>query len=237
MATRKISELSAATTLTGTEAVAVVQSGSTKRTTTAEIANTGTTFASATVAGASTLQAVTATTITASGVITPTGGVAAAGGFTISPRGLHTGNVTVTQTTDGNDTTPVVTETYICEVYVPYNCTITGVAIFNGSAVAGNVSVKLANSSGVPVGTQSASTAQSGTDAFQRIPLGATYAAVGPATYLVLVQFDSISARFNSHILGSFGASKKTGEVYATFTTVTAPTTFTTAVGPIASLY
>ena len=169
--------------------------------------------------------------------IAASGGIAAAGGFAISPRGLHTGNQTITQTSDGNDTTPSVTETYICEVYVPYNCTITGVALFNGSAVAGNVTVTLANSSGVPIGTQSASTAQSGTDAFQLIPLGATYAAVGPATYLVLVQFNNTGARFNTHIAGAFGASKKTGEVYGTFTTVTAPTTFTTAVGPIASLY
>jgi hypothetical protein len=143
----------------------------------------------------------------------------------------------VTQTTDGNDTTPSVTETYIAEVYVPTNMTITGVALLNGSAVAGNVTVCLANSSGVPVGTQSASTAQSGTDAYQSIPLGATYAAVGPATYYVLVQFNSTSARFNTHILGRFGASKKTAETYGTFTTVTPPTTFTTAQGPIASLY
>lgn len=170
--------------------------------------------------------------------IVPTGGIGAAGGFAASPRGLHTGGVTVTQASDGNDSTPAVTETYICEVQVPYNCTITGVAVFNGSATgSGNITVKLANSSGVPVGTQSASTAISGTDAFQLVPLGAPYAAVGPATYYVLTQYDNTSTRFNTHILGAFGASKKTGEVYGTFTTVTPPTTFTTAVGPIASLY
>ncbi len=189
---------------------------------------------SLTVSGA----AVFKTTLAVTGVTTPTGGIAAAGGFSASPRDIHTGGITVTQTTDGNDSTPAVTETYICEVIVPYNCTVTGISLFNGSATgSGSVTVNLANSSGVPVATQSASTAVAGTDAFQRVPLGATYPAVGPATYYVLVQYNNTATRFNTHILGNFGASKKTGETYGTFTTVTPPTTFTTALGPIASLY
>ncbi len=61
--------------------------------------------------------------------------------------------------------------------------------------------------------------------------------ACGPGTYYVLVQFNNTGARFNTHTFGDFGASKKTGEVFGTFTTITPPTTFTTAQGPYASLY
>ena len=170
------------------------------------------------------------------GVVTPTGGVAAAGGYSIAPRNWHTGGVPATQTTDGNDTTPSTTETYIAEIFVPANATVTGIGFFNGSAVAGNIKGIIYDSTGVVV-AECTSTASSGTDTYQRIPLTATYAIKGPATYYIGLQCNNASYRFNSHILGNFGASKKTGETYGTSTTITPPTTFTTALGPIATLY
>jgi len=157
-------------------------------------------------------------------------------GATVSPRCFHTGGITVTQTTDGNDTTPVTTETYIAEVFIPCGTLLTGIALFNGSAVAGNIKLGLADSTGAVVAS-TASTAASGTDAFQRVPFSSTYYATGPSTYYVLLQCNNTSNRFNSHIAGNFGASKKTSEVFGTLTTITPPTTFTTALGPIASLY
>lgn len=178
-------------------------------------------------------------TLSVAGALTPTGGVAAAGGFASSPRVFHTGGVGATQTTDGNDSTPSVTETYICEVNIPENVTITGIAFLNGTAVGTDKLVGiLYNSSGVVVAnTATAGTTATGTDAYQKIDLTATYAAKGPATYYVGLQCNGTTYRFNSHILGTFGASKKTGETFGTATTITAPTTFTTALGPIASLY
>ena len=178
----------------------------------------------------------TVTSLTVPTAIVPTGGIAAAGGFTVSGRVFHTGGAPPQVSTDGTDATPVATETYIAEVFIPANVTLTGVAVMNGSVASGNIAIALANSTGVVVAS-SASTAMSGTDAYQRIPFSATYAAVGPATYYVLQQIDNATARVNMHTFGNFGASKKTGETYATFTTVTPPTTFTTAVGPIAGLY
>lgn len=177
-------------------------------------------------------------TLGITGAVTPTGGIAAAGGFAVSPRNFHTGAAPAQVSTDGTDATPVNTEVYIAEVFVPANATITGVAIMNGSAAAGNLKVGLANSSGAVVAT-SATTAQSGTDVYQRVAFTATYAAKGPATYYVLAFFDTnTTPRFNAHTFGNFGAAKQTGQTYATgFTTITPPTTFTTAVGPIASLY
>ena len=164
-------------------------------------------------------------------------GIGSAGGFAVSPRLFHTGGIPAQVSTDGTDQTPVATEVYICELFVPCNVTVTGLAIMNGTAVSGNVKVGLAGSTG-KVLTFSASTAQSGTDAYQRIPFISQIALVGPATYFSLVFIDNVTGRLNTHTFGNFGASKQTGQVYATgFTDITVPTTFTTALGTLASLY
>jgi hypothetical protein len=171
-----------------------------------------------------------------SSAFVPTYGVAAGGGFSASPRLVCTGNNPAMVSTDGTDSTPVTTETYIAEVFVPCNMTITGIGFFNGSAVAGNIKGILYDSTGAVVG-QTASTAASGTDAYQKIALSSSYAAKGPATYYVGLQCNNVAMRFKTHTLGTFGASKKTGETYGTATAITPPTTFTTALGPIANLY
>lgn len=187
-----------------------------------------------TVTGASTFTG--AQTMT--GAITPTGGVAAAGGFSVSPRGLATGYEPAIATTSGTNLDIVTTETYIAEVFVPTNCTATGLAIFNGTAVAGNVTVGLADSTGAPIAAaKSATTAAAGTTAYQRVPFAAPYAAVGPATYYVMVQGDNTGGDLRTHTVGNFTAQKQTAQTYGTFTTITVATTFTTGVGPIASLY
>ena len=179
------------------------------------------------------------TTGSFSGVLTPTGGVAAGGGFTASPRCIHTGAQPPLVSTDGTNATPVITEVYISEIFIPCNMTLTGLANFNGTAVSGNIKVGLADSSGAIVAT-SASTAQSGTDAYQRVAFTSTYAAKGPATYYALLFVDNTTSRVNCHTFGNFGAGKQTGQTYATgFTTIAAsiPTTFTTALGPMMSVY
>lgn len=162
--------------------------------------------------------------------------VANASAFTRSPRCCHTGASPAKVSTDGTDSTPVITETYIAEVFVPAGMTITGLAFFNGSVASGNVKGFLTDSAGNVVAS-TASTAMSGTDAYQKLDLSTAYAAAGPATYYVCLQVDNTTARFNTHTVGTFGASKKTGTTYGTLTSVTPPTTFTTALGPIASLY
>lgn len=152
------------------------------------------------------------------------------------PTAWATGQNPVKTTTEGTDTTPAITETYIAEVFVPINHLSTGFQVLNGSAVAGNMTAILYDSNGAVI-TTSASTAQSGTAALQSLAWSAVQNLKGPAKYYVGVQFSSTSARFRSHIIGSFGASKKTGETYGTATTITAPTTFTTGQGPVGSLY
>lgn len=153
-----------------------------------------------------------------------------------NPSCFHTGQIGANVATMGTDTTPVITETYICELFVPVNMLLTGLSLLNGSAVAGNITLGLADCNGVLL-ANTASTAASGTAGFQQVPLTAPIPIVGPAKYFVLLQNSSASNRYRAHAVGNFGASKKTGEVYGTLTTITAPTTFTASQGPVVSTY
>ena len=160
------------------------------------------------------------------------GGVNAIGGH----NSVATGDAPAMAATDGTDTTPAVTETYVARAFLPVNATITGVSILNGSLVAGNVMVILYNSAGAPV-AQSASTAQAGAAGYQQIPFTAPFAAQGPGRYFIGVQMNNVGARIRTHAVGNFPAFKKTGETFGTPTALTTAMTFTTAVGPIASTY
>jgi len=165
------------------------------------------------------------------------GGILPARGQVFSPRNCHTGNAPAVASTSGTDSTPVITEVYIAELKLEAGATVTGLANFNGSVASGNIKVGLADSTGRIIAT-SASTAMVGTDSYQRVPFTRAIALPGPATYYALLFVDNVTARFNTHTVGNFGAAKQTGQVYATgFTTITPPTTFTTALGPIATLY
>lgn len=178
-------------------------------------------------------------TQTFSGAVSPTGGIAAGGGFTASPRLLHTGDIPARVSTDGTNATPSATETYIAEVFIPCNMTLTGVAVFNGATVGTDKhAVFLCDSAGTAVAnTDTAGTTTSGADAYQRIAFTATYAAKGPATYYVALQMNGTTDRYNAHPFGNFGASKGTGTTFGTLASITVPTTFTADLGPIASLY
>lgn len=162
---------------------------------------------------------------------------AAAVASTLSCRLIHTGGAPNTSATAANtNQTPVATEVYIAEIMVPYPCTATGLSVYNGSAVSGNMKVGLANSAGTVIAT-SASTAASGTTAYQNVPFTAALT-INPGTYYALTFYDNNIQRATAWTAGAFGASKQTGQTYATgFTTITPPTTFTTALGPVASLY
>lgn len=163
------------------------------------------------------------------------GGIAPALGL-LAPTVFATGGAAATSATMGTDTTPVVTETYVARVFVPLNTTLTGISVLNGSAVAGNVTVALADSSGTVVAA-SATTAASGTAAFQKVPFAAAYAAKGPGEYFVLLQCNNTSNRFRSHAVGNFKAGKLTAQTYGTLPAFTPPTAFTADLGPVADVY
>jgi hypothetical protein len=173
------------------------------------------------------------------GAITPTGGVAAAGGFSVLPSNVHT--FTPMVAASGTDITPSVSINYYAAVLVPCNMTITGVRILLGSATNGNAKVGLFNSAGALLKTSvSTDISAVGNDTYTQIAFtGGTYAAVGPATYYVGLLQDSTSNRFRCIPFGAMACGNTTGETYATgFTTIASPSTiFTASVGPIATLY
>lgn len=157
-----------------------------------------------------------------------------------SARTFHTGNSPSKAATDGNDTAPVVGTSYIAEIFVPASVRATGIAITNGSSVAGNVTVGIANSTGSVLAYSSTSgTAVSGAAGMQRIPFTASYALRGPATYYAVATFTSTDNRFRTHAIGNFGTLTTTGITLGStsLNSFSAPTTFASSAGPIASLY
>lgn len=153
-----------------------------------------------------------------------------------APVSWPSGGATPFTATTGTDTTPVVTETYVARVYIPLNMSLTGVSVLNGSAVAGNITVALADSNG-SILANSASTAASGTAAYQAVPFSAITPVKGPGEYFILLQCNNTGYRFRSHAIGNFKAGKLTGQTYGTLPAFTPPTGFTADLGPIASTY
>ena len=153
-----------------------------------------------------------------------------------APVAWSTGEATATSTTMGTDTTPVVTESYVARVFIPLNTTLTGLSVLNGSAVAGNITLALADSNGTII-ANTASTAASGTAAYQQVAFTSPVTVKGPGEYFVVLQSNNTGYRFRSHTLGNFKAGKLTGQTYGTLPSFTVPTGFTASLGPIASTY
>lgn len=187
------------------------------------------------------LPITTTSSITATGSITSAGGQAQAG--SVQSTVYHSGGTApfsgVAATSGATNASIVTTETYVCEVFIPDNTTLTGVSVLNGTAVAGHLNVGLANAAGTVVAKSATNVSGSGTSTYQQIPFSATYSAIGPAKYFILLQGDNTSARYNAHTIGNFGATKVTSETYGTFLTTAAysTTTFTTAIAPVADVY
>lgn len=158
-------------------------------------------------------------------------------GIGTNPTVWHSGNVGITAAATGTDATAVNTETYIVEVFIPLNSSLTGISWVGLASSTGNVQFCLADSTGAVIAAAcTASTATTTTANYQQVPFVAPYVARGPGKYFILMQ-NSGSNHYRAHTVGNFGASKKTGETYGTFTAVTPPTTFTTAIAPIADTY
>jgi hypothetical protein len=154
------------------------------------------------------------------------------------PTVFHSGGFMPYVATAGTDTTPATTVIYAVEVYIENNATITGISLLNGSGSAGNITVALADSTGLPIAAaQSATTAQGSAAVYQQIPFATPYAAKGPARYYIMVMFDNTGAHFRALPVGNFRSGSVTGQTYGTFTSVAAIVAFTTNLGPIADTY
>lgn len=190
------------------------------------------------------------------GVTTPTAGLAPAGGTTIvlaRPGCVHTGGVAAKATADGFNATPVITEIYYSECFIPCNMAVTGISVFNGSVASDDWHLALLDADGALVtGSATGATTSSGTDAYQRIPFsGGVITVQGPATYFVAGICDGTTDRYNAHGIGgvvttgvelnlsaTMVAGKITGQTYGAIpATNTLTLTWTTDLGRIASLY
>lgn len=176
----------------------------------------------------------------------------AQGGLRPSARNINTGGQGAQLAADGNNSTPVVTELYVAELYVPATVLATGVAVFAGSVWSDNFKVGLYNANGVLLRATASTAGNTTADAYQRAAFatdGAGAAATtivlpGPGTYYLGLCLDGTTSRYNTFAVGNFGAGKITGLVYATnfavggtALTITPPTTFTANLGPIMGLY
>ncbi len=202
---------------------------------------------SLTVSGAGTVG----TTFGVTGVTTPTGGTAPAGGTTIvlaRPGCVHTGGVPATATAEGINATPVITEIYYSEIFVPCNMTVTGISVFNGSVASDDWHRALLDVDGALVtGSATGAVTSSGTDVYQKVPFtGGAITVLGPATYYVAQICDGTTDRYNAHGTATTGlgfatnliAGKITAQTYGAIpATNTVAATYTTDLGPIASLY
>lgn len=179
----------------------------------------------------------------------------APGGNGIRPslRNCNTGAQGAQIAADGTNSTPVITELYVAEVFVSATGLTTGAAPFMGSANSDNFKVALYDAAGNLLRATASTAGNTTADAYQRAawatgPLGAaatTLVLIGPATYYLAICFDGTTSRFNTFAVGNFGGGKVTGLVYATnfaasgtALTITPITTFTAAsLPPMIGLY
>ncbi len=184
-----------------TNAIAYINTNTAASATWKALSRDGATVAALTV----TALTVGASGLASAGAVTPTGGVAAAGGFTATPCGqINTSGYPAIVSTYGTDSTPTTTSVYLVEIFVPCNMTITGVNYLNGTATGnGTVRIGLYTSAGVAIAAAlTAATATTGNDAYQAVAFATPYAAVGPAKYLIGFQWSSASDKYNTHISG-----------------------------------
>lgn len=144
----------------------------------------------------------------------------------------------------GTSTTTGTTSEYTVNVFVPYTFIATGITNLNGSAVDGaskKIFILRTSDGKLIANTATAGTLATGNDAFQAIAFTATKIVTGPAYYLMGLQDDTadvngirtVAASTFNGIVGS-AITSVFGTVAAS---VTAPTTFTADVAPIACLY
>lgn len=194
-------------------------------------AGTVTTLTNTTLTGAT---ATFSATLGVTGATTLTGGVA--GG---KPWNINTWQAVAA--TSGTDTACTNGTAYVGSIYVPMNCTVTGIQYLIGS-VGGTdkVIASLHDSTGALLANSSQSGLTVGTSAnLQQVALTATYAAVGPAYYFIALTFNGTTAKFRTvpaHTQNGLLSGSVT-QTFGTSASFTAPTTFTADKAPVASLY
>ena len=184
------------------------------------------------------------TTLGVTGIITATGGIGAAA-TKARALGIRSADWEAVSTLSATGTDAAAadgTTVYLVSVFVPVNCTVTGIATLHGTNITTDKVVNyLFNAAGTKVGqTAAAGTAPTPADTFQEIDLETPTAITGPAVYFIGRQHNGTTITFQS-IPADKGHEPLAGSVagtgFGTETTVVPPTTFTADKGPFAYLY
>ncbi len=183
--------------------------------------------------------------VSITGALTPTGGVKPTAGTagTAWAGGDYVPNIAATGATSSTSATAVATEQYLIEVFIPENCTLTGISFLVGATGGTDLAiVALHNSAGVAVANSALAGVTVGTAATrQLLPFTAPYAAVGPARYFINLAYNGTTARYAaipvhcSTKLGGKTTGQTFGSAVASFTPPT--TTNAAATSPVASTY
>ncbi len=149
-----------------------------------------------------------------------------------------------TAVTDGTDTATTATSRRWVRVFVPHNCTLTGIGITNGTAVGTDkVIVELKDSAGVHLANSAtAGTTCTGTGAVQKVPFTATLDVAGPAYYYIATTYNGTTATYRSipataTMAANTQITGTVASVFGTMANITPGTTFTADLGPIAFTY
>jgi len=184
-------------------------------------------------------------TTTIAGVTTLTGGV---GDPTTKARALPAWTYppqsdTTLAATSATDSAAADNKTvYLASLFVPQNCTVTGIAVLNGTNITTDKFVNyLINAAGTVIGkTAAAGTAPTPADVYQETDLTAPLTIVGPAVYFIGRQHNGATITLQK-IPASKGVYNLTGSVAGTSfgaeTSVVPPTAFAADKGPYGFLY
>ena len=175
----------------------------------------------------------------------------------ISPRCINTGGTAASNTADGTEVAASATAMFTSELLAPAPSWSTGVAVFNGTradswteraALYSSTGQIIARTSTVTVATSDIYLSLPWSHEFVSVPGTATALAgrlyLPAGTYYIGVNAATIGGGSNKHncvTVGAHGTSNITivnaTAFDTTSLTITPPTTFTTNVGPYASLY
>lgn len=149
----------------------------------------------------------------------------------------------LTSLTAGTDKTHVAGTRYTCEIFIPYNMIMTGIGYLIGTVGGTDKAiVELHDADGKLLAYSDLAGVTVGTLAtFQEIPFTAPVEVIGPQKYYLSVTMNGNTARLRT-VPTAVGAAqtltaKSATGTFGTVGDLTAPTTFTADVGPIAYTY
>jgi hypothetical protein len=132
---------------------------------------------------------------------------------------------------------------YWSQIFIPTNATLTGACLLNGSTVTTDKHIVfLANAAGTIIAHSNlTSVADSGASQYQCQAFTATIAVTGPQAYFVGTQPNGTTDTFSAYATGgaptNYGTGLTTAATFGTLVNITPTVTFTTAEGPLMSVY